>query len=261
MIELAPRRKQGFAIARPLIAAPGAIGYAAEAARLIELERFGALVTAAVSLRPRVGNPPPRLVELPGGCLLAHGDPSPGWARLRARHAETWARSKAPYIAHLVGHTSLGELVRRIEAEGCFGALSYDVGDEEALGWFAALRGVTEMPLLARLPGGMPEFARRVVAAGADALVAILPPHGIAPVQSGQAVEGNLFGPFVLPLALKAVRELAAADLGVPLAACGGIHTSADVAACLAEGACAAMVDSLVWSDPAAVNALLAETS
>ncbi|MBI5880395.1 MAG: hypothetical protein HZB53_22310 [Chloroflexi bacterium] len=258
MIELAPQRKHGCVIAGPLIAGPGAIGYSGETARLIDIERFGALVTAPVSLRPRKGNPPPRMINLPGGLLLAHGEPSPGWYRLRERYGGAWLRSRIPVIAHVVGRTSLGELARRIEATGGIAALMLDVPDAESLGWLEGLRAVTELPILARLRDGDPVFAARAVEYGADALVAISSPQGVVTdPRSGQIVEGGLYGPFVHSLALRAVRQITAAGLAAPLIACGGVHTPADVTAFLAAGACAVMVDSLAWVDPAGVNQLL----
>ena len=48
MIELAPNRKQGLALANPLMAAPGAVGFGGEAGGLIELERFGGGVALGV---------------------------------------------------------------------------------------------------------------------------------------------------------------------------------------------------------------------
>ncbi len=261
MIELAPQRKRGCPIANPLIAGPGTIGYAGEAARLLELDRFGALVTAPVSLRPRKGNPSPRMVDVPGGLLLAHGEPSPGWHRLHERYGGAWTRAATPVIAHVVGRTSLGELARRIEAAGGITALLYDVPDAESLGWLEGLRAVTELPVLARVRDGDPAFAARVVEAGADALVAISPPRGMmADPRSGQLIEGDLYGPFVFPLALRAVRQIAAAGIVAPLIACGGVHTAADVKAFLVAGACAVMLDSLAWVDPAGVNQLLGRT-
>jgi len=258
LIELAPQRKHGCAIAGPLIAGPGSVGYAGELGRMLDLEKFGALVTAPVSLRPRKGNPPPRMVNLPGGLLLAHGEPGPGWRRLHDRHGGAWLRSRVPIIAHVVGRTSLGELARRIEAAGGIAALMLDVPDAESLGWLEGLRAVTELPVLARLRDGDPAFAARAIEAGADTLVAISPPQGTATdPHSGQIVEGDLYGPFVHPLALRAVRQIAAAGLAAPLIAYGGVHTATDVAAFLAAGACAVMVDSLAWVDPAGVNQLL----
>src|SRR5207249_1562805 len=91
---------------------------------------------------------------------------------------------------------------------------------------------------------------------GADALVCIAPPRGAAmDLSAGQAIEGEVYGPLVKPLALKTLREVAAVAT-VPLVACGGVHTAEDVNEFLAAGAVAVMVDSVVWVDPGSVDEL-----
>ena len=313
MIELAPNRKQGLAIARPVMAAAGATGFGGEAGDLVTLERLGALVTAPISLRPRRGNGPPRIAPLPGGMLLSTGEQNAGWRRVAEQHGGAWARSRVPVIAHILGRTSLGELARRAEGTRGIAALEFDLEALDALPLLAALRRATELPVLVRLPYQGAGLALRAVDAGADALVCISPPRGTAGVgdasaalndsgvraaraedaaapgggsgaglkpanlpvrhaeeltpergDSGrtQLIAGRVFGPLVLPLALQTLRETLA-EVGalapaVPLIACGGVHTAADVELLLAAGASAVMVDSLAWVAPRALNALLA---
>ena len=298
MIELAPNRKQGLPLANPLLAASGAIGFGGEAADLVALERFGALVTAPISLRPRRGSAPPRLAPTPGGMLLHAGEQNSGWRRVAEQHGGAWARSRAPIIAHIIGRTSLGELARRAEATRAIAGLEFDLDGPESLTLLAALRRASELPILVRLPYQGAALAVRAVEAGADALVCIAPPrgmtrmgagaHDVRPSAAGQRdpgplhrgaddvrpsaaglVEGSLFGPLVRALALQTLREVRdalAAVVGeagefvpaVPVIACGGVHCAEDVEALLAAGASAVMVDSLAWVAPRALNALLA---
>ena len=180
MIELAPNRKQGLAIARPVMAAAGAVGFGGEAADLVTLERLGALVTAPISLRPRRGNGPPRIAPLPGGMLLSTGGQNAGWRRVAEQHGGAWARSRVPVIAHILGRTSLGELARRAEGTRGIAGLEFDLEALEALPLLAALRRATELPVLVRLPYQGAGLALRAVDAGADALVCIAPPRGMA---------------------------------------------------------------------------------
>ena len=51
----------------PILLASGTCGYGQEYADLIPLDRIGGLVTKAVSVEPRTGNPPHRIAETPGG--------------------------------------------------------------------------------------------------------------------------------------------------------------------------------------------------
>lgn len=257
MIELAPNRKQGLTLANPFMAASGAVGFANEATDLVALDQFGAIVTSSISLRPRRGSAQPRLRELNGGILLNHGAQNPGWHRALERFGSAWARSKAPIIAHVVGHTSLNELARRIEGARSIAGLEYDVENETSLAWLAALRGATELPILARLPYGGSALGTRAIEAGADALVCIAPPRGMAmDLSGGQVIEGELFGPLVKALALKTLREVMVA-VSAPLIASGGVHASEDVNEFLAAGASAVMIDSLAWIDPRRVNEIV----
>jgi len=55
----------------PFIASSGTCGYAD--ADIIPLDKFGAAVTKTITLLPRQGNRPPRLVETPAGLVNSIG--------------------------------------------------------------------------------------------------------------------------------------------------------------------------------------------
>jgi len=118
------------------------------------------------------------MAPTPGGMLLQTGEQNPGWRRVAEQHGGSWARSRAPVIAHIIGHTSLGELARRAEATRGIAGLEFDLDGSEALPLLAALRRATELPILVRLPYQGAALAARAVEAGADALVCIAPPRG-----------------------------------------------------------------------------------
>ena len=62
-----------LSLANPVLTASGTFGYAAEFAHLVPLHRLGGVVVKGISLAPRPGNPPPRVVETPCGMLNAIG--------------------------------------------------------------------------------------------------------------------------------------------------------------------------------------------
>ena len=49
----------------PIWVASGTFGYGTEAPELVDVEKLGAIVTKSITLHPREGNPPPRIVETP----------------------------------------------------------------------------------------------------------------------------------------------------------------------------------------------------
>ncbi len=258
MLELAPNRKQGLTLANPIMAASGSVGVAHEASDLIALDKFGAIVTSAISLHGRRGSTPSRALALRGGMMLHRDAPSLGWSRVVAQFGSTWARSKAALIVHLVGNTSLPELARRAEGTRGIAGIEIDVEDESALARLIAVRSACALPILARLcQTNAITLALLAVEAGADVLVCIAPPRGAArDWQSGQVIEGELFGPLVKPFALKVVCDVAATT-HAPVVACGGVHSNEDVNEFLAAGASAVMIDSVAWIDPGVVNTIL----
>ncbi|MBU0908786.1 MAG: dihydroorotate dehydrogenase, partial [Proteobacteria bacterium] len=65
-------------LANPIMTASGTFGYGAEFSDFIDLNRLGAIVVKGISLKPRIGNPPPRIVETACGMLNAIGLENPG---------------------------------------------------------------------------------------------------------------------------------------------------------------------------------------
>ena len=57
----------------PVMTASGTFGYGGEYADYVDLNKLGAIVVKGLSLKPRAGNPPPRIMETPSGMLNAVG--------------------------------------------------------------------------------------------------------------------------------------------------------------------------------------------
>lgn len=80
-------------LANPVLAASGTFGYGREFAKYLDLNRLGGVVTKGLSLEPRDGNPPPRIVETAAGMLNAIGLANVG--------AEVFLEEKLPFLAAL----------------------------------------------------------------------------------------------------------------------------------------------------------------
>ncbi len=63
----------GHTFQNPVLLAAGTAGFGRELDGMMDLDRLGGIVTKAVSLAPRAGNPPPRVAEFPGGMLNSVG--------------------------------------------------------------------------------------------------------------------------------------------------------------------------------------------
>lgn len=57
----------------PVLLASGTVGYGYEIANFVDFEKLGGIVTKSVSLKPRKGNRPQRIVETTAGMLNAIG--------------------------------------------------------------------------------------------------------------------------------------------------------------------------------------------
>src|SRR5262245_14453467 len=57
----------------PVLVASGTFGYGDDCRDLVDVNRLGGIVTKSLSLNPRDGNPPVRIVETPSGMLNSIG--------------------------------------------------------------------------------------------------------------------------------------------------------------------------------------------
>jgi len=105
----------------PVMAAAGTFGYGLEFARAVRLERLGALVTKTLTREPREGNPPPRLVETPGGMLNAVGLQNIGLERFLREKLPPLRAARVPVIVSILGESAedVTEMAQHLDrAEG-----------------------------------------------------------------------------------------------------------------------------------------------
>ncbi|MCK4473058.1 MAG: dihydroorotate dehydrogenase, partial [Anaerolineae bacterium] len=196
-----------------------------------------------------------------GGVLLHTGLANPGVAAVVRRYSRAWARSPVPVIVHVAG-TSPNEAasccwrLASIEAVASIELGLPDIADLDAItDVIRAARAAASQPLIVRLPlVWAAALCGAAVEAGADALTVAAPPRGtIWHAPSDRFVTGRLYGLFVLPLALHALRRVAEL-VPVPLIGCGGIHSVADGLAFLRAGATAIQIGGALWHDPASMT-------
>lgn len=266
MIELAPHNKLGLALASPLIAGSGAVGYADAWPPGVTPDLFGAIITPPITWRPRRGLAAARLAEAPGGFVLTTGDHNPGYRRVLQDHDGAWRRLGVPVIVALAASTpeDWGRLAASLDEESGAAGLELQLPQiahrNDAAAWIGAARRSSTLPLLVKLPTSRAvALASTCASAGADALVIGTAPMAAGLTPDGGLVEGPVAGPVAFPFTLYAVRAVGALNLGVPLVAAGGITRPEDARACFAAGAVAVQVRSLAWTDPGAVRQLTRE--
>ncbi|CUS85225.1 dihydroorotate oxidase B, catalytic subunit, partial [Candidatus Kryptonium thompsonii] len=57
----------------PVLVASGTFGYGDELIGIVDINKLGGIVTKSLTLKPKLGNPPPRIVETPCGMLNSIG--------------------------------------------------------------------------------------------------------------------------------------------------------------------------------------------
>lgn len=253
--------------------ASGTFSNGLELARVFDLSRLGGIVSKGVTLRPRRGNPTPRIVETAAGMLNSIGFQNVGVARLLHDAAPVWESWDTPVVVNMLGDT-VGEFARLAEVlDGAPGVAglevniscpNLDVGGIEfgrdpaaATAVTEAVRRSTSLPMIVKLTPGVTEIgaiARAVEHAGADALCVANSFVGMAidvdkrRPRTHRAVAG-LTGPAIKPLALRLTWEAARA-VEIPVIGCGGIMCGRDALEFLLAGACAVQVGTASFRDP-----------
>jgi dihydroorotate dehydrogenase (NAD+) catalytic subunit len=274
-VELGPLR-----LKNPILTASGTFGYGLEFLPFFDLGLLGGLVTKGLSPRPRLGNPPPRVVETPSGMLNAIGLQNVGVdAFLRDKLPEL-RRFDTCVIANVFGETEAEfvEVLEKLDGAEGLDAVELNVScpnteaggmifgnDPTALARVTRIcRRATRLPMIVKLSPNVTdirETARAAVGEGADMLSLVNTFVGMAidvercrPVLAN--VCGGLSGPAIRPLAIWLTWQVRNA-VDVPLIGIGGIASPRDVVEFLLAGADAVQVGTSNFVRPAAAPSLV----
>src|SRR5437660_5554723 len=102
-IEIGSAAKVPLVLRNPVLVASGTFGYGTEYARLIDIQRLGAICSKGITAHPRRGNRGPRVVETPAGMLNAIGLQNVGVHKVIAEKAPIWAEWDVPVIVNIAG--------------------------------------------------------------------------------------------------------------------------------------------------------------
>jgi len=98
----------------PVLVASGTFGHAKEFEGFFDLKKLGGIVTKTITLKPRLGNPPPRVVETPAGMLNAIGLQNPGVEKFIEEKLPYLRKLGVPVIVSAMGY-SVEEFVKVVE--------------------------------------------------------------------------------------------------------------------------------------------------
>jgi dihydroorotate dehydrogenase (NAD+) catalytic subunit len=263
-----------LALQNPVMTASGTFGFGLEYADFVDLDRLGAIVTKATTLKPRAGNPPPRTVETPSGMLNAIGLQNDGVDAFLAHKLPKLARYTVPVFVNIAG-TSVEEyatLAEMLDVDGVAGIeinISCPNVGEEGVEFcmhptatervVRAVRERTRKAVICKLSPGVTDvtvIARAAEAGGADAVSVINTLAGLAiDIERRRPklanVTGGLSGPALRPVAVRMTWQTAQA-VSIPVIGIGGIMTAEDALEFLIAGATAVQVGTANFVNPKA---------
>jgi dihydroorotate dehydrogenase (NAD+) catalytic subunit len=257
----------------PVMVASGTFGYGEEFAELYDISKLGAVVTKGISLKPRAGNPMPRVIETSSGMINAIGLANVGVEAFLREKLTFLRKSQATVIVNIFGESIEEYVALALKLEGMMGisALELNISCPNVAAGGAcfgtdiklaesvttAVRKVSSFPLIVKLSPQVTDIvslAKAVVSAGADALSLIntIPAMVIGLTNQRPAVAnitGGLSGPAIKPIALRMVWEVARA-VNVPIIGVGGIMSASDAIEFFLAGACAIQVGTANFKMP-----------
>ena len=270
----------GIKLRNPVMPASGTFGYGEEYAPFLDLEKIGAIVTKGLSLKPKAGNPTPRIAETISGMLNAIGLQNVGIEAF-IQHKMPFLRTlNTPVIANFFGNTleEYGEVAKRLNdipeiAAGELniscpnvkqGGIIFGTDPKAASEVVALVRKQLQKPLIVKLTPNVTDItvvARAVEEAGADAISCINTITGMSvdihtrkPRIANRT--GGLSGPAIRPIAVRMVHQVVQ-TVSVPVIGIGGISRPMDALEFLIVGAKAVQVGTANFVDPSVMQTII----
>ncbi|HAS88371.1 MAG TPA: dihydroorotate dehydrogenase [Desulfovibrio sp.] len=256
----------GLKLKNPILTASGTFGFGLEFKRFGDLESLGGIVVKGLSLKPREGNPMPRIAETPCGMLNAIGIQNPGVEEFINKKLPKLPWKTLPVLANLYATDAeeFGELAGVLVGEEGVAALEVNVScpnvKEGGIAFGQDPKQITKVaeavkknsgnkPVIIKLSPNVTDIticAKAAEDGGADALSLINTLSGMAVDIEHRTprlanVIGGLSGPAVKPVALRCVYQAANA-VKIPVMGLGGITTAEDAAEFLLVGATAVQI-------------------
>lgn len=272
-VQLAPSHASGLLLANPVMTAAGTFGYGIEYSQLVDIQKLGAIVCKGTTLKPREGNPQPRLVETASGLLNSVGLQNIGVEAVVKDKAPVWAQWQVPVVVNVAGETidEYAEVAARLEGVAgisgievniscpnvASGGMEFGANPKAAAEVTASVKAVSSLPIIVKLSPSVTdigEIASAVSEAGADAISLINTVVGMAiDIKRGRPSLGNIMGglsgPAIKPIALRMVYKVAGI-VDVPIIGCGGISCADDALEFIMAGASAVQVGTANLTNP-----------
>ncbi|MCX8122788.1 MAG: dihydroorotate dehydrogenase [Spirochaetes bacterium] len=262
----------------PITVASGTAGYGQELSQFVDIGALGAIFTKGLSLKPRAGNPGPRIAETPSGMLNSIGLENVGIEAFLSHKLPYLLKANATVIPNIAGHSidENVELAKILSHTDGIAAIELNVSCPNVkeggiafgqdISIFSHLlekvRTVTRGILIVKLSPNVTDitqFAKAAKDIGADAVSAVNTFVGMKiDTTTGKPYFANTFaglsGPAIKPIALRMVYQIVQ-RVDIPVIGIGGIFTLEDALEFLMAGAKAIQIGTanLVNPDTSAI--------
>jgi len=257
----------------PVIAASGTFGFGEEFEDFLGLHQLGALVTKGISLKPMIGNLPPRIFETEGGILNSIGLQNPGFECFVNDKLPYLRKIRTPFIVNFFGNTRKEyiELARRLDGVPGISGLEMNIscpnvkqggilfGCDPSITYqlVRSVRKSTNLTLIVKLSPNVTDIvlmAKSAEEAGADAVSLINTFRAMAVNIHSKKPElgnviGGLSGPAIKPIALRMVWEVSR-TVHIPVIGMGGITKAEDAIEFILVGASAIQIGTANLVNP-----------
>ena len=263
----------GVKLKNPVVVASGTFGYGKEYESFIDLSKIGAVIVKGTTIEPRLGNPPPRIIETPAGMLNAIGLENPGIEVFLTEYLPYLLDKGATVIVNIAGNTieDYAKLADRIENHHGIaaielniscpnvkqGGLQFGTKPDSVYEVVKAVKAHTSRPIIPKLSPNVTdivEIAMAAKSAGADGLSMINTLLGMAvDVKNNRPALGNVFGglsgPAIKPVALRMIYQVYKA-IDLPILGGGGILDTNDALEFLMVGSSAVSIGTGNFINP-----------
>ena len=254
--------------------ASGTFGYGTENPELVDVSNIGAIVTKSITLNPREGNPPPRIVETPSGMINSIGLANIGVDKYISEMLPVYEEIGSPIIMNIAG-SSMEEYIKVLQQMEAVssnivgyeiniscpnvkeGGMEFGVDCNMTEKLTKELRKLTDRLLIMKLSPNVTDISAIATSSengGADAVSAVNTVVGMSiDHKTGKnniyTTYGGLSGPAIKPVGLACVHKVYN-SVKIPIIGIGGIVNSSDVIEYILAGSIAVQVGTANYRDP-----------
>ncbi len=264
----------GVELKNPVVTASGTFGFGREYGEFYDLSELGAICVKGLTLKPRLGNPPPRIAETPMGILNSVGLQNPGIEKFIEEEIPFLRQFDTKIIANISGSTiedyiAIAEIAGNSDVDllelniSCpnvkAGGMAFGTSATLVEDLVSKVKAVCKRPLIVKLSPNVTditEIARAAEAGGADALSLINTLLGMRidirtrrPILKNNM--GGMSGRAVFPIAVRMINQVSRA-VDLPIIGMGGVASGEDAIEMMLAGADAVAVGTACFTDPMA---------